>query len=53
LALEVLYSVMTSTLAMYNILPSKDEQGDPIKMEARLTGGALMCVADILKELTP
>jgi hypothetical protein len=38
---------------MYNILLPKDEQGNPIKMKARLTGGALMCVADVLKELTP
>ena len=48
LAIEMLYAIMTSTLAVYNILPPKDEQGNPIKMEAHLTGGALMCVADVL-----
>ncbi|RXW13562.1 hypothetical protein EST38_g12290, partial [Candolleomyces aberdarensis] len=47
LAVETLYSIISSTLAMYNILPPKDEQGNPVKVEARLSGGAMIAIAGL------
>lgn len=40
-----MFSIVASTLALYNISPPKGEDGIPIKVEAAFTDGAIMCVA--------
>ncbi|KAF6744930.1 cytochrome P450 [Ephemerocybe angulata] len=42
LAIEILFSLVSSTLTLYNILPPKDDLGNPVVSEPRFAGGAMM-----------
>jgi len=50
LARDTLFILISSVLSVFDILPPKDENRNEVKVEARFSGGAVMCVLSSVKD---